>query len=662
MKQFFAALLLLSANSYAGLVEYQLSINYGSLNKSGKPVQAMLVNNSYPGPVLKFREGDMARISVTNHLDVDSSVHWHGLLVPAAQDGVPYLSSLPIAAGATYVYEFPLKQAGTYWYHSHTDLQEQSGVHGGIVVEPAHTVKEYDHEAVLVLQDWIDQDPHEVLANLKKDGDYYALQKDSVVSIAGYIENQAIAAWFENRWMRMEGMDVSDVAYDAFLINGEPEQHLFPEALPGETVRLRLVNAAASTYFVLHSAELPLQVVSADGLDVAPVKVDEVLHAVAETYDLVVTVPESGAAELRATAQDRSGFASVYIGSGQLRQARDLPELNRYVSHAEHAVGKAAAHDHQAMYEMPRRLAYKDLETVAGQMYAGSGTLREMELRLTGSMEGYNWSFDNTPLSRADKIEIRRGETVRFKLVNETMMHHPLHLHGHFFRVVTGDGEGPIKHTVDVPPLETVMIEFAANEEKDWFFHCHNLYHAKTGMARVLRYQDYEGSPELEAARSGSSDIRDDDFYQALDFQLTDDFMTLEGAIANAQHAFEYEFDARKYKDERVELKHFYRFGRYWQFMLGAEKEEDEPAEYIAGFTYALPFLIDVEVFVNDEGEVEAEFSSEFQLSKRLVFSFEHETTETYEYTLEYRLDEQVSLETVYSDDLDFSLGVKIRF
>ncbi len=186
MRMVLLTLMLVASVARGELVEYQLDIQYKELNYSGQPAQAMVVNDSYPGPVLRFKEGDTARITVTNHLDVDTSVHWHGLLLPPEQDGVPYMSSLPIGPGESFVYEFPLKHAGTYWYHSHTDLQEQSGVHGGIVVEPQQPRFDYQHEAVLVLQDWIDEDPHLVLRNLKADGDYYAMKKDSVVSIAGY--------------------------------------------------------------------------------------------------------------------------------------------------------------------------------------------------------------------------------------------------------------------------------------------------------------------------------------------------------------------------------------------------------------------------------------------------------------------------------------------
>ncbi|MAT92926.1 MAG: copper oxidase [Halioglobus sp.] len=656
------SLLIFSTVARAAVVEYHLAITERSLALAGAPATAMLVNDAYPGPVLRFRQGDTARISVTNHTDKDTSVHWHGLLVPPGQDGVPYLSYLPIRPGETFVYEFPLKHAGTYWYHSHTDLQEQSGVHGGIVVQPLRETVSYDREAVLVLQDWTNETPRQVLANLKKDGDYYALKKHSVTSIAGYLQRGAMGTWLENRWNRMGGMDVADVGYDAFFINGRRSWHLFPEARPGERIRLRFINAGASTYFLLHSAGLPFEVIGADGLAVEPVQVDEVLHAVAETYDIVVTVPPVGALELRASAQDGSGHASVFIGSGERRAAPDMPRPDLYAAHGQHDAHAGGHAHHHAMHHTPRRLDYRSLRNVDDQAYAGQGPPREVLLRLTGDMETYNWTFNNVPLSRADKILVKRGETVRFRFVNETMMHHPLHLHGHFFRVLNDDGGGPFKHTVDVGPMQTVSIEFLANEEKDWFFHCHNLYHAKTGMARVIRYDDYAGNREFDTARQRSSDIKDDDFYAAGELKALDDFARLSLWTANNRYRFEGELESRDYEQERGEANALYRLDRWTQLLAGVEKEEDESAEGRLGLRYVLPLLIETEVFVTTDGEIEAEFETELQLATRLQLHAEYETTERYHVGLEYRLDEHLSLEGAYTSDVDVSLGVKLRF
>jgi FtsP/CotA-like multicopper oxidase with cupredoxin domain len=672
MKHLLWMLLFFAGIAGAATVEYRLDVAYGALNKSGTSVQAMLVNGVYPGPVLRFSEGDTARITVTNHLDVDSSIHWHGLLVPPAEDGVPYLSNFPIGPGDTYVYEFPLKHAGTYWYHSHTDFQEQSGVHGGIVVAPPLPETDPVREEVVVLQDWTDEDPHQVLRNLKKDGDYYALKKDSVISIAGYLQRGAMGTWWRNRWQRMGGMDVSDVGYDAFLVNGQRELHLFPDAAPGERVRLRLINAGASTYFLLHSAGLRMDVVAADGLEVDPVEVDEVLHAIAETYDLELQVPQSGALELRATAQDGSGFASMYIGSGEARAAKAMPAPDLYASHGDHGLEMdqgESAHQHHAMHDragmghsMPRRLEYSDLRTLAAEVYTASAEARVVDLRLTGDMETYNWSFNDIPLSRADKILIQRGENVRFRFINETMMHHPLHLHGHFFRVLTGDREGPIKHTVDVPPMATVEIEFVANEEKDWFFHCHNLYHAKTGMARVVRYSDYEGDPALMRAKSASPDIRDDDFYHAAELKLFNDLAMAEGWSANAIHRFEYSLESFDYEHERFDLAYLRRMNRWTHVLGGVEKESGEDEEFRLGLRYILPLLVDMDLYLTDEGDLEAALETELQLSTRVQAHWEWESAGEYHLGVEYRFNERFSVEAAYTDTVDASLGFKLRF
>ncbi len=671
MKYLILFLLVLASYGHGATVEYQLDIAYGSLNKSGTTVQAMLVNGSYPGPVLRFREGDTARISVTNHMDVDSSIHWHGLLVPPSEDGVPYMSNFPIGPGETYVYEFPLRHAGTYWYHSHTDLQEQSGVHGGIVISPAIPEANPIREAVVVLQDWTDEDPHQVLRNLKKDGDYYAIKKGSVISIAGYLERHAIGTWWQNRWQRMGGMDVSDVAYDVFLANGEPELRLFEDAKPGQRVRLRLINAGASTYFLLHGSDLSMEVVAADGLDVRPVAVDEVMHAVAETYDLELTIPPSGAAELRASAQDGSGYASLLIGPGEVRKVEPMEPPDLYASHGSHSVamGQGGGHDHHNMHSGhnmsevgTKRLAYNDLRTLSADRYAARGEPRVIDLRLTGDMETYNWSFNNIPLSRADKILVERGETVRFRFINETMMHHPLHLHGHFFRVLTQGRDGPMKHTVNVPPMATVEIEFLANEEKDWFFHCHNLYHAKTGMARVIRYSDYTGNPALMQAKASSTDIRDDDYYHAAELKLFNDLAMAEGWSANARHRFEYAFETRDYEQETFDLAYLYRHNRWTQFFGGIEKEASEDEEYRLGVRYVFPLLVDVDVYVTDEGDLEAALETEFQLTTRIQAHWEWETEGEYHLGVEYRFNERLSLEAAYTDTVDASLGVKLRF
>ena len=677
--------------AHAEIAERSLEISFKTLNISGKPARAMLLNGAYPGPALRFKEGDRARIHVTNSTDVDTSVHWHGLLVPPSQDGVPYVSNFPIGPGETFTYEFPLRQAGTYWYHSHTDLQEQSGVHGALVIEPRQAPRPALREAVVVLQDWTDEDPEQVLHNLKKDGHYYSRKKRAVISLAEHLRRGALGAWWDNRWIRMGGMDLSDVGYDAFLANGQRELRLFPDAAPGERVRLRLVNAATSTYFVLHGKALPLTVVAADGLDTAPVEAEEILHAVAETYDLLVTLPEQGAVELRASAQDGTGHASIILGQGQVRRAEPLPKPDLYQSHAGMMHAEAghgamhgghdmhgghgehsghAGHDghggdqgrHHGQEASGGRLAYRDLRTLDAWRHLGEGPVREVSLRLTGDMETFNWTFNNVPLSRADKIRIQRGETVRFAFVNETMMHHPLHLHGHFFRVVTGPEAGPVKHTVDVPPMGEVVIEFFANETEDWFFHCHNLYHAKTGMGRIIRYADYAGNPAFERAKMQSPDITDRDWYWRADLSLLSRHARAEGWFANARHQLEWEAEFPEAGHDEAEVAYLHRQSRFFQWLVAAEKEEGEATEYRAGLRYLLPLMVELDLYATDGGRLEAALGTEVQLTEAVKFHGEWETTQEYRFSLEYRLGDGFALEVAHFDDVNVAAGVQLRF
>lgn len=665
--------LLLAAPVQAEVVEYHLEVSQEPINITGQVAEAMLINGQYPGPVLRFRQGDTARIHVTNATDVDTSMHWHGLLLPPAQDGVPYVSNWPIRPGETFTFEFPLRQAGTYWYHSHTDLQEQSGVHAGFIIEPREPAAEPMPDAVVVLQDWTDEHPHQVLHNLKKDGHYYARKKDSVISLAGYLENDALGAWWDNRWIRMGGMDIADVGYDAFLANGKHQLRIFEDAEPGSQVKLRLINAATSSYFYLHGNDLPLTVVGADGLDVEPVEVEQILHAIAETYDIVVTIPEFGAVELRATAQDISGYASIIIGPGPVREATPMPLPDLYQSHAGHMRAFEAGaddphahhqhHDHSAHSTGgAKTLAYEDLVTTNGEQYFGSGPVREIRLRLTGNMETFNWTFNDTPMSRADRILIERGEVVRMIFRNETMMHHPLHLHGHFFRVLTGPDQGPFKHTVDVKPLSEVVIEFYANEEEDWFFHCHNLYHSKTGMGRFIRYADYAGRADWDAARMASGDIKDMDWYFAGGLSLLSQHQRSEGWVGNNRHTFMWEVEiAEDYENEGF-IGYYHRHSRFLQWMAGVEFEEHHAPEYRLGVHYVLPLMIEAEAYITDERNVEVAFETDIHLTDNVVIEGEWETTDEYRISAEYKFTEHASVELAYFDDVKFAAGVMLRF
>lgn len=489
-----------SEDLLAEVKEYNLEIDNKIVNFSGKDKMAMAINNSIPGPTLYFNEGDVARINVKNNMDVNTSIHWHGLLLPNRQDGVPYLTTPPIKPGTTYTYEFPITHSGTYWYHSHTGLQEQKGVYGSIVIEPKNKrtdIEEPDIEQVIVLSDWTDQNPNEVLRELKRGSEYQEYKKGSMQTVLGVIKNKAIIENFKRSLRRMPPMDISDVAYDAFLINGQTESTL--NAKPGDIVRLRIINAGGSSYFYINYAGSDMTVIAADGVDVEPFSTDRILMPIAETYDVIITVPNKGSYEFRATAQDGSGHASLFIGEGEPVHAEDIPKPNLYKMDHSHTMGQGTEtnmdkntnqhkdhdmgnmshenmdHNSMSMPKNPRPLPpYDNLRSIEQTTLPSENETREVVLNLTGDMERYVWSINGMTLNEEDKILIKKGENVRFVLNNTTMMHHPMHLHGHFFRVLNEHGEySPLKHTVDVPPLGTTVIEFEANEEKDWFFHCH---------------------------------------------------------------------------------------------------------------------------------------------------------------------------------------------
>jgi len=312
----------------AATVEYDLTIAQQKLDIIGKPAVGMTINGDIPGSTLRFKEGNIARIRVHNKMTEATSIHWHGLLVPPGMDGVPYISFPPIQPGETFTYEFPIRQNGTYWYHSHSGLQEQSGMYGAIVIEPQVAVRDVDREYVIVLSDWTDEDPHEVNRTLKRGSEWYAIEKGSGQSIFGAARLDMLGDYMKRELQRMPPMDIADVAYQRFLGNGKPGSDL--SAVAGETVRLRVINGSATTYFHVDFAGGPMVIVAADGLDVRPVDVDRFLIAVAETYDVLVHVPDTEAYEFRVTAHDGSGCTSVWLGSGIRHSASDVPRPNLY--------------------------------------------------------------------------------------------------------------------------------------------------------------------------------------------------------------------------------------------------------------------------------------------------------------------------------------------
>ncbi|MDO8367249.1 MAG: multicopper oxidase domain-containing protein [Saprospiraceae bacterium] len=502
--------------------EYTLTIKEEKVNKTGKEVMGMTINGSIPGPTLFFTEGEYAVIYVKNNMAEETSVHWHGVLLPNFFDGVPYLTTPPIMPGKTFKYEFPIKQAGTYWYHSHTMLQEQSGMYGSIVIHPKEETIEYDKELVMLLSDWTNEKPMNVLRFLKRGTEWYNWRKGTATPLNQVIARGALGAQFNFWRQRMESADIADIYYPAFLVNGE-QSHQYPEFKPGERVRLRIINGAASTQFWMTFGGGDPTLFASDGLNVEPVKRNKTFIAIAETYDFIVTIPESGKIEFRATAQDGSGTTSAFLGEGKTLAAAEVPRPDKIgmmmqMAKMDMRMGAPALKfrpnkvdpkkmaekwgmqmgkdkkmqktmDNMSGMNLFTKYNYDYLKSPEKTAYAKDIPVKEILLNLTGNMSRYIWSMNGVPLSEADKIKITGGQVTRIILNNLTMMHHPMHLHGHFFRVINQNGEySPLKHTVNVPAMQKVTIEFYGNEYGDWFFHCHILYHMMGGMDRVISY------------------------------------------------------------------------------------------------------------------------------------------------------------------------------
>ena len=679
------------------VVEYDLYIAESRQSPAGKEVRVLTINGTLPGPTLRFQEGDLARIRVHNQLKTEeTSTHWHGLLLPNEQDGVPHITTPPIKPGMTHTFEFKLRHSGTYWYHSHTHLQEQIGVYGSIVVAPrgGERVKA-DRDQVLVLSDWTNEKPEEVHRTLSRGSDYYALKRGNAQSIAGAWKRGALKDYLDREWTRMSPMDVSDVAYDAFLINGRQSTEI--EGRPGEKVRLRLINAAAASYFYVTSSTGPMTIVAADGPPVQPVKVDRLFMAIAETYDVIITIPKSGRWELRATAQDGTGHASAYMGQGAVHAVADPPKPDVYTMDEMLNLSlEEQEDDPRASLNLPRPGSpYRLLKAVEDTTLKKGWPARKITMRLTGDMTRYVWSFDNKTMAEDPYVRLKHGEVIQLELVNDTMMHHPIHLHGHFMRLINGQGErSPLKHTVDVPPMSKRTLEFEANEDRDWMFHCHILYHMMSGMARVF---SYDKGPEPGATPEATPHAMAPMAGMPMDHggstgghggglgEHSHDMWFLWGAASIQSHMSEgnltlmnarndillnWEVGWQDVDDTQYEIEALYQ--RYlspdWQVFLGARLTNDEDAENraVAGVNYRLPLIIWASASVDSEGDLRLALAKRFQLTSRagLFGRVEYDTNTEWEWTVgvDYTLTKSFSLIGQYHSEYGAGAGLQIRF
>lgn len=525
--------------------EFDLFIDQTPVNLTGRARTALTVNGSLPGPLLRWREGDTVTLRVKNRLGEPTSIHWHGILLPSTMDGVPGLSFKGIEPGGLYVYQFKVKQHGTYWYHSHSGLQEQQGVYGPLVIDPKEPEPyAYQRDYVVMLSDWTDEDPVALMKTLKKQSDYYNLHKPTLGDFIRDVGEQGWSATAADRlmWaqMKMNPTDLADVSGETYtyLLNGQPPgQNWTAVFKPGEKIRLRFINGSAMTYFDVRIPGLKMTVIAADGQPVKPVSVDEFRIAVAETYDVLVE-PVADAYTLFAQSMDRTGFARGTLARQQGATApvpsldprpwltmddmgmggmdhgamADMPGMEG-MDHS--AMGMAMQNhpaseqnnplvDMQAMNPVPklddpgiglrnngrRVLTYADLRSTFEDP-DGRAPSRTLELHLTGHMEKFAWSFNGVKFSDAEPLQLTYGERVRLVLVNDTMMAHPIHLHGLWSDLEDENGQFQVrKHTIDMPPGSRRSYRVTADALGRWAYHCHLLYHMEMGMFREVRVHE----------------------------------------------------------------------------------------------------------------------------------------------------------------------------
>jgi FtsP/CotA-like multicopper oxidase with cupredoxin domain len=694
-------------------VTYEFDISAQRVNKTGVAVEALTIAGQIPAPEIAAEVGDLLVVTFHNQLDVLASVHWHGVILPGIQDGVAYLNTQPIAPHGSHTFEFPVLHKGTFWYHSHSDLQIQRGVYGPIVFrEPATSgasERPELQELTVLFSDWTNEDPTAVLGNLKRDEDFYAFKKDAVQSWDRVLEHglDGVMRRLGQSLQRMPPMDLADVGYDAFLVNGQRRASA-PALAPGaEQVKLRLINGSTSSYFDVEYAGGPMQIVAADGQDVEPFLVQRLQIATAETYDVLVPVDADYAYELRATSIDGSGHSSLLVGAGTPVSAPDVPAPDLLqmdhagmqatdgvaMDHSPHAPMNAmpepdahaghtpaAAHDGHPMPAssgMPGQGAmatasppvvahmtdYRYLVATTETRLDPNRPWREISLRLTGNMNNYLWSFNDKTQRQDPQILIRKGENVRFEFTNETMMHHPLHFHGHFFRVVNEQGDrSPLKHTVDVQPMGSVVIEFAADEEKDWLFHCHNQYHMKTGMNRVVSYADSSTFDDSMA----TAILPHFRWFDRSRINATGNFLALDYSLFEERHDFELRLDSNFDEIHEAKAKYLFHFNRFFSAFAGVEnmarENEREETLAIAGINYQLPLLVESEWRVDEAGDFRLELESELQLSRRFAFDWRWNTDNEYRYRLQYSLNKRWAITANTDSEYGTGVGLQAQF
>ena len=723
-------------------VHYDLYVKDTIVNYAGKEKRAIAVNGQIPMPTLEFAEGDTAEIVVHNLLKENTSLHWHGVFVPNKEDGVPYLTQQPIRPGTIYTYRFPIIQNGTHWYHSHSGLQEQIGMYGNFIIHKKMGDSTFrkgidDLPTVpVILSEWTNLNPNNVHRMLHNANDWFAIEKGATQSYAEAIRSGHFKTKLTNEWKRMLAMDVSDVYYDKVLMNGKnifSLDSINDKPLnAGDKIRLRISNGGASSYFWLRYAGGKITVVANDGNDIEPIEVDRLLIAVSETYDIVLTIPENNNSyELMATTEDRTQSASYFVGKGEKKYIGALPHLKYFdgmqmmndmmkmngdlddmgmsmslqqmdmntVMYPEITGdeknktmdGMNMGNADHSMPSMPKEIVtlnYAMIKSPEKTTLPNDAPVKELKFTLTGNMNRYVWSMDNKVLSETDKIPVKKGEILRIVLYNNSMMRHPMHLHGFDFRVLNGKGEyAPLKNVLDIMPMETDTIEFLANKEGDWFFHCHILYHMMAGMNRVFAVDNYQNPylpnkamayKMLQRESNMSHFMIQNDFANngndgELMFQNARWSLGTEWRLGyNNMHGYEIETHFGRYVDKMQWLMPFIGFD--WRYrkmgmdeheknIFGQENEKDNRAAMSLGFNYLLPMLVNFQAEVYQDGIVRLQLMREdIPVSKRLRAGFMVNTDKEYMADLKYIFTRNLSIRTHYDSDMGWGAGVVLSY
>lgn len=729
-------------------VRYDLYVRDTLVNYTGKVKRAIAVNGQIPMPTLTFTEGDTAEIYVHNELDESTALHWHGVFLPNKEDGVPYLTQMPIEPHTTYLYRFPIIQSGTHWYHSHYELQEQIGMYGSFVMNKRKNDPNWrkgidDLPAVpVILSEWTNYKPENIHRMLHNATDWFALKKGATQSYGEALTQGYFGVKLKNEWKRMNAMDVSDVYYDKFLNNGRNESQ-FPQFKAGDKVRLRISNGGASSYFWLQYSGGKITVVANDGNDVEPVEVDRLIIAVSETYDVLVDLPaDSIAYEFLAVPEDRTKSTSIWIGNGVRKLANPLPglkyfegmkmmndmmkmdgnlddmgmnmSLNRMDMNVvmypeitgERQKGKKdkmkamdMSNDHvEHNNDQYNSNALSDIVTLNYSMLKSpvstklpDGPVKTLFFTLTGNMNRYVWSLDNKVVSEADKIRIKKGENVRIIIYNNSMMRHPMHLHGHDFRLLNGQGDhSPLKNSVDIMPMETDTLEFNANVYGDWFFHCHILYHMMAGMGRIFTYENQPANPEIKnpgyAQRRLFADDRRFHLMAENDFASNGNDGMLMYSNTRWQFSSEWRLGYMDIHGYEVE-NHFGRYiGRMQWFMpfigydyryrnqdgeinyqkrnlFGQSDTKDTRTAFSVGFEYILPMLVklETEYFANGTFLVQLK-RDDIPVTRRIRMHLMVNSDKEYMAGLQYVLNKNMGIRVHYDSDMGFGVGLNLNY